>query len=31
VQAGRVEEIVAYCQRDVETTRAVYQRLRFMA
>lgn len=29
-QAGRVEEIVAYCQRDVETTRAVYKRLRFM-
>ena len=29
-QAGRVDEIVAYCRRDVETTRAVYQRLRFI-
>lgn len=29
-QAGRVDEIVAYCRRDVETTRAVYRRLRFI-
>jgi len=29
-KAGRVEEIVAYCRRDVETTRAVYKRMRFV-
>lgn len=29
-QAGKVDEIVAYCKRDVETTRAVYKRMRFI-
>ena len=29
-QAGRVDEIVQYCKRDVETTRAVYKRMRFI-
>jgi uncharacterized protein YprB with RNaseH-like and TPR domain len=29
-RAGRIEEIVAYCKRDVETTRAVYKRMRFI-
>ncbi len=28
--AGRLDEIVAYCKRDVETTRAVYRRMRFI-
>ncbi len=29
-QAGKVAEIVEYCKRDVETTRAVYERMVFM-
>jgi len=30
IAAGRLDEIVAYCKRDVETTRAVYRRMRFI-
>lgn len=29
-KAGRLDEIVAYCKRDVETTRAVYRRMQFI-
>lgn len=29
-QAGRIEEICAYCRGDVETVRRVYRRLKFM-
>ncbi len=30
-RAGRQDDIYSYCKRDVELTRAVYQRLQFMA
>jgi len=29
-KAGKLDEIVAYCKRDVATTRAVYKRIRFI-